>query len=206
MSADGLRDKTPHGRRAAYRETRAAWEILAILDRELLPIDQMLERLAGFQVEDLRAAYWLTRRRAELIRRRILVDGEDDGRAARIRARNILARARKQSAVEEEGHQLEEEARSVMAAIRGSPPPSIGIHAKSSIQVLLLAGAPQPLTVRLRRLLSVRPTDLAAAHDRLAKLPADAWLRKGWPSRLERPHMLRVLELAKELQGELTTP
>lgn len=200
MLPDGLRDM-PSGSR--FQETPAAWEILVILDRQLLPISQMLEQLSGFSAADLHAAYWLTRRRAELARRGLLVDGEDAGRAARIRARNILARAHHQSRMVEQSMLLEDELRAVLEEIRGSPPASIGTHLRSPLQVLALAGSTQPLPVRLRRLLAVHPDRLEAARLRLLALPDQAWLRGRWPSRLERPHMRMVIEQALRLQREL---
>ena len=202
MRPDGLRSTSNAGG-AIYHETPAAWEILAILDRKLLPIDTMLEMLAGFHSSDLHAAYWLTRRHAELESRNILVNGDDAGRANRIRARNILARACHQNLMVERTQLLEEESSAVMEAIRGSPPAIIGTHLRSILQVLVLAGSTQPLSVRLRRLLAVRPMKLEDAQQRLLGLPPDAWLRKGWPSRLERPHMVWVLKQAIQLQKEL---
>lgn len=202
MQPDGLRSQPVTGG-TLYHETPAAWEILAILGRELLPMEMLLELLAGFHSSDLHAAYWLTRRCAELVRRDLLVDGEDAGRGARIRARNILARASRQSMLVEQTMLLEEDLRAVREEIRGSPPANIGTHLRSSLQVLVLAGSAQPLSVRLRRLLAMHPDRLEAARLRMLTLPDIAWLRKGWPSRLERPHMRRVLELASQLQREL---
>jgi hypothetical protein len=202
MQPDGLRSQ-PCAGATVYHETPEAWEILAILDRQLLPIDTMLDLLAGFHSSDLHAAYWLTRRHADLVRQNILVDGVDAGRAARIRARNILARARHQSLMAEQTQLLEEASRAVLEDIRGSPPAIIGTHLRSIYQVLLLAGSPQPLSVRLRRLLAVHPQRLEAARQRILTLPDNAWLRGRWPSRLERPHMRRVMKQATMLQHEL---
>ena len=199
MRPDGLRGI----RGGDYYETPEAWEILVILDRQMLDIGTMLGLLARFSSRDLHAAYGLTRRHAELEQRHILVDGEDAGRAARIRARNILARAHHQNQMAERSCLLDEEARQVVADIRGSPPTSIGTHVRSIHQVLILAGSPQPLHVRLRRLLAVQPDQLAGALRRLVELPDGACLRKGWPSRQERPHMRMVLEQALRLQREL---
>lgn len=200
MLPDGLRDM-PSGSR--FQETQAAWEILAILDRQLLPISQMLEQLSGFTSTDLHAAYWLTRRRAELARRGLLVDGEDAGRAARIRARNILARAHHQRRMVEQSMLLEDDLHAVLEEIRSNPPANIGTHLRQPLHVLALAGSTQPLSVRLRRLLAVHPNQLEAARQRLVALPDQAWLRGRWPSRLERPHMRMVIEQALRLQREL---
>lgn len=202
MTPDGLRGQPSTGA-SRYHETPEAWEILAILNRQLLPIDAMLGLLAGFRSADLHAAYWLTRRHAELEARDILVGGLDAGRAARIRARNILVRARQQNLMAEESALLEEEARAVLDEIRGSPPANIGTHLRSTMQTLMLAGSAQPLSVRLRRLLAVHPERLEAARARLAALPDTAWLRGRWPSRLERSHMRLVMDKATQLQREL---
>ena len=199
MRPDGLRGI----RGGVFYETPEAWEILEILDRQMLDIGTMLGLLARFSSRDLHAAYGLTRRQAELERRRILVDGEDAGRAARIRARNILARAHQQNLLAERTNRGDEEAQRVVDDIRGSPPTSIGTHLRSPHQVLILAGSTQPLPVRLRRLLAVQPERLSEALQRLQALPHDAWLRSGWPSRQERPLMRRLLELAIQLQREL---
>ncbi|MFA7329838.1 MAG: hypothetical protein WC326_02075 [Candidatus Delongbacteria bacterium] len=202
MPSDGVGGRLA-GPGRVYLETPAAWEILAILDRKILPMESMLELLAGFKSEDLQAAYWLTRRRADLERRQVLSDGAADGRAARIQARNILVRAAQQNLMIERSRLLAEEAGAILEEVRGSPPPLIGTHLRSVIQVLVLAGSPQPLLVRLRRLLAVRPIKLEEALQRLRGLPPSAWLRSGWPSRLERPHMAWVLEQAILLQKEL---
>jgi hypothetical protein len=201
MRPDGLRGRP--ARASSYHETPEAWEILAILDRQLLPIDKMLELLSGFRAADLHAAYWLTRRREELGRRHILVDGEDAGRAARIRARQILSRAKAQMEMVEQTSLLEDEFRAVLEEIRAGPPLHIGTHMRPALQVLALAGSAQPLSVRLRRLLAVHPERLEAARARLAALPDTAWLRGRWPSRLERPHMRLVMDKATQLQREL---
>ncbi|MFA7331084.1 MAG: hypothetical protein WC326_08430 [Candidatus Delongbacteria bacterium] len=202
MPSDGGEGRLA-GPSRVYLETPAVWEILAILDREALPMETVLEHLAGFRWEDLQSAYWLTRRRADLQRRQVLVDGDDVGRAARIRARNYLTRAVQQTLMVERSRMLEEEAAAIVALVRGSPPPHIGAHLRSVIQVLVLAGSPQPLTVRLRRLLAVTPQRLEEALQRLLALPAHAQLRRAWPSRLERPLMAWVLEQAIHLQREL---
>ena len=199
MRPDGLRGI----RGGTFYETHEAWEILEILDRQMLDIGTMLGLMGRFTSRDLHAAYGLTRRHAELERRSLLVDGEDAGRAARIRARNILARARHQSLMVEQSQLLEEESRAVLEAIRGSPPAVIGTHLRSVLQVLMLAGSTQPLPVRLRRLMAIHPGRLNEARERLLDLPDNAWLRGRWPSRLERPHMRRVMEQATQLQREL---
>lgn len=204
MKPDGLRGR-PAGA-SSYHETPEAWEILAILDRQMLPIERMLELLSGYTAADLHAAYWLTRRREELGRRRLLVDGEDDGRAARIRARQILARAKAQMEMVEQSSLLEDEFRAVLEEIRAGPPPHIGTHMRPALQVLALAGSTQPLSVRLRRLLAIHPDWLESARQRLAALPDDAWLRGRWPSKLERPHMRLVMEQAIRLQREMMPP
>lgn len=185
-----------------FKAAPAAWEILALLQQRMLPIHEMLETLAGHRPEDLRAAYWLTRRQADLARRQLLVNGEDAGRAARIRARNILARAYRQAVVVDERVRLEAELQDVLARIRRDPPPAQGTHLRSPMQALQLAGAPQPVEVKLRRLVAIRPDGLAAALERLRGLAPDGWLRRGWPSRDERPVMIRVLEVALQLQRE----
>ncbi|MDP2360616.1 MAG: hypothetical protein Q8O14_07670 [bacterium] len=201
MRVDAI-DRWPGGAQPLFFATPEAWEILHLLDRRGLSMNEKLQRLAPYSMRDIRGAYFLTRERGALQRRETLVFGEDRGRADRISARNALRRAFCQAQAMEEAAQLEREAESILEQVRASPPAKVGHRIKSARQVLALASSLQPLPVRLQLLMEVRVEDLAAGIARLQALTPGRFIHARWPTPHERHMTTRALELAIGLLAE----
>ncbi|MDP2361997.1 MAG: hypothetical protein Q8O14_14815 [bacterium] len=202
MPTDAI-DRWPSGERPAFFATPGAWEILQLLDRQALSLDEKLGRLQPFSTRDIRGAYFLTRQRHELAARDLLVSGEDSGRAERISARNLLRRAFVQAQAQEEAAQLAREFETIIEQVRASPPAVLGDRIRSVHQVCILASAAQPLPLRLQLLMEVQADCLAAAADVLQSLADGQTVIGSWPRPLERDQALRLLDAAMALQREI---
>jgi hypothetical protein len=203
MASDAI-DRWPAGERPTFFATPGAWEILQIVEREALSLGARLQLLAPYTTRDLRGAYFLTRDLAALQRRQVLADGEDAGRAARIRARNLLKRAFAGAHLKESASQAAGDLDEVRAQLRASPPVRAGYLVKSVRQVLALAASGHPLSIRMRRLLAVRQEDLRRAAAHIEALAPGRFLYPSWPTPEEREHLLQVLALASALLEERT--
>lgn len=193
----------PRGQRPATYGTPGAWEILDLLDRRQLGVATLLERLAGFSIRDLRGAYHVTRNLEELRRRAVLVEGEDAGRASRIRARNLLRRAFRQARLMEEAEQLACEQEALTREILAAPPAPRGYRIRSLVQVLRLATSDKPLPVKARQLLEVRRDDLAGARDSLAAPNLDRRIPHAGIRELEHHRLQRLLAWVLNLVDQL---
>ena len=202
MKQDALH-RWPRGERPASYGTPGAWEILDLLERQQLGVATLMERLAGYSTRDLRGAYHLTRNLEELHRKSVLVEGEDAGRARRIRARNLLRRAFRQARLAEETEQLVHQQEALAREILAEPPAQRGYRIRSLVQVLRLATSDKPLKVLARQLLEVRRVDLAAARDGLQALDPDKRVRQAGISELEGDRIQRLLTWALDLLNQL---
>lgn len=202
MKQDALH-RWPRGERPASYGTPGAWEILDLLERRQLGVATLMERLAGYSTRDLRGAYHLTRNLEELHRKSVLVEGEDAGRARRIRARNLLRRAFRQARLAEETEQLVHQQEALAREILAAPPAQRGYRIRSLVQVLRLATSDKPLKVLARQLLEVRRVDLAAARDGLQALDPDKRVRQAGISELEGDRIQRLLTWALDLLNQL---
>jgi hypothetical protein len=194
----------PSGERPVYFATPGAWEILHLVSQETLKPADVRQALATRSTRDIRGAYFLTRELHELRRREVLVQGDDDGRAARIRARNALRRAFEDTRLREEANRREHEIAPILEDIRAHPPTRPGRRLKTPREVLSLASSTQSLAVRLRLLVEVRVEDLEAGIDHLRPYAASESSAGRWPGGPEGRQLLWVLEQAVLLLKDLT--
>lgn len=162
-----------------------------------------MEKLASYSPRDLRGAYHLTRNLEELRRRDLLVEGEDAGRACRIRARNLLRRAFRQARLVEEAERFVLEREALAREILAAPPNPRGYRFRSRVQVLRLATSDKPLMVKARQLLEVRRDDLATARDSLQPVEPDNPTRQAGISELEQVRIQHLLSWVLDVMDQL---
>lgn len=204
MGSDAI-DHWPAGERPVYFATEAAWRILEIVARDALSHDARLELLMPYATRDIRGAYFLTRDRAALIRQQVLMSGVDAGQAARICARNLLRRAFERASLREAATRMERERGSIRAHFKASPPPVVGYRHRSTRQALDLATSRQPLLIRVRKLLELKPGVLACAAAAIRDPASCRILYPRWPTAEEREQVAGILDLALDLLQEIAS-